>query len=61
MPVSMPFFSAVSSAASEVPARRHSSQKASTSGLVAAACLASGWSAAIARKEAPKSVSGWVV
>ena len=41
-PEAMPFFSAVSSAASDVPARRHSSQKASIAGFFAAASFASG-------------------
>ena len=41
--------------------RRHSSQKAARAGSPAAAAFASGWSGAIAMKEAPKSVSGRVV
>ena len=61
MPVSTPFFSAVSSAASEVPIWWTSSMKLASAGLPAAALRASGWSGAIAMNEAPKMVSGRVV
>ena len=60
MPVSMPRFSAVSTASSLVPARRHSATKAATSGSASSA-FASGWSGATAAKVAPQSVSGRVV
>ena len=42
MPVSKPFFSAVSSCAAEVPDRRTSAMKAASSGLFSAAFFASG-------------------
>ena len=47
-PYRNPFFSAVSSAAIDVPLRWHSSMKARNAGLDAAAFLASGWSGAMA-------------
>ncbi len=61
MPVSKPFFSAVSISAAEVPERLISSMKVASFGLFSATFLASGWSAAIAMNEAPKIVSGRVV
>ena len=61
MPSGMPFFSIVSSVASDASLRTHSSMKAAISGLFAAAFAASGCSAATAMYVTPMSVSGRVV
>ena len=59
--MSYPRFSAVSSAASEVPERRHSAMKAASAGLASAHSSANGWSGETAQKLAPNRVSGRVV
>ena len=60
MPVSMPIFSAFSSASSDVPVRRASAATAAMAGSDSSD-FASGWSALIDRKLAPIRVSGRVV
>ena len=60
-PVSNPFFSAVSTAASDVPSLAHSAIKSAASGLFSAIFRAIGWLAATAMNEAPNKVSGRVV
>ena len=60
-PVLKPFFSAVSTAASDVPSFVHSSIKAVASKFVLPIASANGWFATMAIKDAPNNVSGRVV
>lgn len=60
-PVGIPFFSCVANSASVVPPVLHSSRKAASAGLLAAACNASGCSAATAQNVTPMMVSARVV